>query len=139
MQRSELPTDFTLEKREKFFQELTLTYDLLGKASQSIVRVKEVHRRERLMAIAAPCLMQMRCSTDIIAALYNQLAFHDHPITQELRDMVTKAYRNIFDSYSEFLDKMEAAFIPPDEIDPLMTIVSECTCITLLPDACQEK
>jgi hypothetical protein len=80
-----------------------------------------------------PYLMQMRCSTDIIATFYNEVAFNGCPITRELQDTCETAFRSVFFALDQWLDSMEAAFLPPDEIEPGVTSIVEVARVELPP------
>jgi len=127
-----LPETFTPNERAQLYQELALLYDLADNVMKSAMRV-DVRHREEFMPIVAQYLTQVRCSTDIVTALYNGVAFNGRPITRDVQDTFETAIRNIFVAMRDFLDDTTATFLPPDEIDPRSTTVVEIVGVEL-PD-----
>jgi hypothetical protein len=128
----ELPATFTSEKREQLFQGILLLYDYLNRVVDSVM-ADDVMERDKLLAITTPFLTQARFTTDVVTALYNEVVFYGRPITQDLRDTMQDALHNMFCAVREFSESMHAAFVPPDEIDPAATTVTNALAFMVPP------
>lgn len=113
-----LPEDFTAEKREALLQDIVSLYDVLDEITRSVEDSEDARQREKLREIVAQLVVQGRCSTDILVALFTDVGFHGRPITQDIRSACEKALRAVFNAIHDYAWEVELTLFAPEEIDP---------------------
>ena len=114
----ELPANFTTKKREAMLQRIVSMYDLLDDVTRSLEDAENARQRDKLGKITAQYVVQVRCSIDILVALFSDVAFHDRRITRDIQEAYEKALRSVFDAIADYVQQVDLTLMPPEEINP---------------------
>jgi hypothetical protein len=124
-----LAPNFSTKRREELLIEILLLYDLLESVWKSVEEAEDSLQREKLREIVAPFAHEVRCATDILVALFTDIAFRGRPLTPDIQRAWGKAIQAQFDGYRNFLDRVALAFVPPKEIDPRTATVTDVVAV----------
>ncbi len=132
LRRFELPKDFTAEKREAMLHRLLLMYDFIEDLTKSVEAIDGVREREIVREIAERFTLQVRCATDIVVALYADVAFDGGFITEDTQSACARALRSVFEAMVRFTQDMERR-LPriPDKFVPMHITIFDKVALTI--------
>jgi len=120
------PIEFTHEKQKQVFQSILLTYDLMDDMTKSVEDIQDVREQKIMRQLVAKYILQVRCATDILIALYTDVVFDGRPINSDVQKAIGLALRSPFEAFREYLQQADLRIQKiPQNIDPKRSRISE--------------